>query len=191
MLDEVPADSIAVTQETFGPIAPIMSISSLEDAIEQTNVQNFGLMAAIFTADLGAGMRYADAVHMGPREHQRDHELLGAAPPMGRPSALGGGIGRVGGPYPMDTLTELQTVTDPHLSGPARNAVLGDREDGRAPGVQDLGRPQGERGAVKTPESGDQGMFLGGDPSYVQKDKELIEALDLNLKHVTAGAEPA
>ena len=34
-------------------------------------------------------------------------------------------------------------------------------------------------------------MFLGGDPSYVQKDKELIEALDLNLKHVTAGAEPA
>ena len=34
-------------------------------------------------------------------------------------------------------------------------------------------------------------MFLGGDPSYVQKDKELIEALGLNLKHVTAGAEPA
>ena len=33
--------------------------------------------------------------------------------------------------------------------------------------------------------------FLGGDPSYVQKDKELIEALGLNLKHVTAGAEPA
>ena len=34
-------------------------------------------------------------------------------------------------------------------------------------------------------------MFLGGDPSYVQKDKELIEALGLNFKHVTAGAEPA
>jgi glycine betaine/proline transport system substrate-binding protein len=33
--------------------------------------------------------------------------------------------------------------------------------------------------------------FLGGDPSYVQKDKQLIEALDLDLKHVTAGAEPA
>jgi len=35
------------------------------------------------------------------------------------------------------------------------------------------------------------GEFLGGDPSYVQKDKELIKALGLNLKHVTAGAEPA
>jgi glycine betaine/proline transport system substrate-binding protein len=50
---------------------------------------------------------------------------------------------------------------------------------------------KGQEELFKTPESGDQGMFLGGDPSYVQKDKELIKALDLNLKHVTAGAEPA
>jgi glycine betaine/proline transport system substrate-binding protein len=50
---------------------------------------------------------------------------------------------------------------------------------------------KGQEDLFKTPESGDQGMFLGGDPSYVQKDKELIEALDLNFKHVTAGAEPA
>jgi len=50
---------------------------------------------------------------------------------------------------------------------------------------------QGKEDTFKTAESGSQGMFLGGDPSYVQKDKELIEALGLNLKHVTAGAEPA
>jgi glycine betaine/proline transport system substrate-binding protein len=50
---------------------------------------------------------------------------------------------------------------------------------------------KGEESLFKTAESGDQGMFLGGDPSYVQKDKELIKALGLNLKHVTAGAEPA
>jgi glycine betaine/proline transport system substrate-binding protein len=50
---------------------------------------------------------------------------------------------------------------------------------------------KGKEQLFKTPESGDQGMFLGGDPSYVQKDKELIKALDLNFKHVTAGAEPA
>ncbi len=50
---------------------------------------------------------------------------------------------------------------------------------------------KGKEDIFKTPESGDQGMFLGGDPSYVQKDKQLIEALDLNFKHVTAGAEPA
>ena len=50
---------------------------------------------------------------------------------------------------------------------------------------------KGEEDIFKTAESGSQGMFLGGDPSYVQKDTELIEALGLNFKHVTAGAEPA
>jgi glycine betaine/proline transport system substrate-binding protein len=50
---------------------------------------------------------------------------------------------------------------------------------------------KGKEQIFKTPESGSQGMFLGGDPSYVQKDKELIKALGLNFKHVTAGAEPA
>jgi glycine betaine/proline transport system substrate-binding protein len=50
---------------------------------------------------------------------------------------------------------------------------------------------KGKETLFKSPESGDQGMFLGGDPSYVQKDKELIQALGLNFKFVTAGAEPA
>jgi len=36
-----------------------------------------------------------------------------------------------------------------------------------------------------------QGMFLGGDPSYQQKDKTLIKALGLNFKFVSVGAEPA
>jgi glycine betaine/proline transport system substrate-binding protein len=50
---------------------------------------------------------------------------------------------------------------------------------------------KGKESVFKSPESGSQGMFLGGDPSYQQKDKELIEALGLDFKHVTVGAEPA
>ena len=50
---------------------------------------------------------------------------------------------------------------------------------------------KGKESVFKSPESGSQGMFLGGDPSYVQKDKEIIAGLGLNLKHVVAGAEPA
>jgi glycine betaine/proline transport system substrate-binding protein len=50
---------------------------------------------------------------------------------------------------------------------------------------------KGEESLFKSPESGSQGMFLGGDPSYVQKDTELIAALHLNFKHVVVGAEPA
>src|SRR6476620_10750145 len=50
---------------------------------------------------------------------------------------------------------------------------------------------KGKESVFKSPESGSQGMFLGGDPSYVQKDKMLIQGLGLNLKFVSVGAEPA
>jgi glycine betaine/proline transport system substrate-binding protein len=50
---------------------------------------------------------------------------------------------------------------------------------------------KGKESIFKSPESGSQGMFLGGDPSYVQKDTELIKGLGLNFKHVVVGAEPA
>ncbi len=50
---------------------------------------------------------------------------------------------------------------------------------------------KGREDVFKSPESGSQGMFLGGDPSYVQKDRALIKELGLDLKHVVAGTEPA
>ncbi len=50
---------------------------------------------------------------------------------------------------------------------------------------------KGKEDVFKSPESGSQGMFLGGDPSYVQKDQELFKALGLNFKFVSVGAEPA
>ncbi len=50
---------------------------------------------------------------------------------------------------------------------------------------------KGKESIFKSPESGSQGMFLGGDPSYVQKDAQLIKELGLNFKFVSVGAEPA
>jgi acyl-CoA reductase-like NAD-dependent aldehyde dehydrogenase len=110
VLNDVPPDSIAVTQETFGPIAPVVAIGSLEDAIQQTNSQTYGLMAAIFTADLAAGMRYADSVSMGLVNINETTNYWEPHLPWGGRARSQSGIGRVGGRYPMDTLTELQTV---------------------------------------------------------------------------------
>jgi acyl-CoA reductase-like NAD-dependent aldehyde dehydrogenase len=110
VLDRVPPDSIAVTQETFGPIAPIVSVVSLEEAIERTNSQSFGLMAAIFTRDVGAGLRFADSVHMGLVNINETTNYWEAHLPWGGRGRSESGIGRVGGSYPMETLTELQTV---------------------------------------------------------------------------------
>src|SRR5215212_742715 len=37
VLDGVPADSLVATEETFGPVAPVVAIDSLDDAIRLTN----------------------------------------------------------------------------------------------------------------------------------------------------------
>jgi glycine betaine/proline transport system substrate-binding protein len=51
---------------------------------------------------------------------------------------------------------------------------------------------KGNESVFKTAESSpNAGTFLGGDPSYVQKDRALIKELGLDLKHVVSGAEPA
>ena len=72
--------------------------------------RRYGLMAAIFTADLGAGMRYADSVHMGLVNINETTNYWEPHLPWGGRARSESGIGRVGGPYPMDVLTELQTV---------------------------------------------------------------------------------
>src|SRR2546430_8463776 len=51
-------------------------------------------------------------------------------------------------------------------------------------------RLKGKESIFKSPESGSQGMFLGGDPSYVQKHQQLIKALGLNFKFVSVAPEP-
>ncbi|MDQ2995826.1 MAG: glycine/betaine ABC transporter substrate-binding protein, partial [Chloroflexota bacterium] len=43
----------------------------------------------------------------------------------------------------------------------------------------------------KTAETGDQGQFLAGDPSWVQYDEDIIKNLSLNFKVVRAGSEQA
>ena len=50
---------------------------------------------------------------------------------------------------------------------------------------------KGKESLFKSATSGSQGSFLGGDPSYVQKDVQLIKALGLNFKFESVGAEPA
>lgn len=110
ILDRVPPDALAATEETFGPIAPIVAIGSLEEAIELTNQSPYGLLAAIFTADLRRGLRYADEARTGLVNINETTNYWEAHLPFGGRAGSISGLGRVGGRYPMETLTELQTV---------------------------------------------------------------------------------
>jgi len=115
VLDGVPADARAATEETFGPIAPVVSIGSLEQAIELTNASPYGLLSAIFTADLRKGLRYAEEVRSGLVNINETTNYWENHLPFGGRAGTDSGSGRVGGRYPFELLTELQTV----VIGPA------------------------------------------------------------------------
>ena len=110
VLDGVPADALAATEETFGPIAPIIAIDSLERAIELTNASPYGLLAAIFTADLRNGLRFADEARTGLVNINETTNYWENHLPFGGRAGSLSGVGRVGGRYPFDALTDLQTV---------------------------------------------------------------------------------
>lgn len=110
VLDGVPADALAATEETFGPIAPIVPVTSIEDAIEQTNASPYGLLAAVFTRDVLKGLRFADAVRTGLVNINETTNYWENHLPFGGRAGSASGTGRVGGRHTMDTLTELQTI---------------------------------------------------------------------------------
>jgi succinate-semialdehyde dehydrogenase/glutarate-semialdehyde dehydrogenase len=110
VLDGVPADSLVATEETFGPIAPVVEIASLDEAISLANASPYGLLSAIFTRDLAAGLRYADEVKTGWVNINDSSNYWEAHLPFGGRSGTASGIGRVGGAGPMESFTELQTV---------------------------------------------------------------------------------
>ncbi|GAA2648080.1 aldehyde dehydrogenase family protein [Paractinoplanes durhamensis] len=110
VLNAVPKESLTAREETFGPIAPIVAISDLAEAIELTNASRYGLLAAIYTADLTKGLAFADAVRTGWVNINESTNYWESHLPFGGRSGSDSGLGRVGGAHPMDTFSELQTV---------------------------------------------------------------------------------
>jgi acyl-CoA reductase-like NAD-dependent aldehyde dehydrogenase len=51
------ADSALLREETFGPVAPLIPVKSLDEAIEQANSTEFGLGANVYTSNLENAVR--------------------------------------------------------------------------------------------------------------------------------------
>ncbi len=65
VLIDVPQDSRLLTEEIFGPVAPIMSFSTEEEAIAAANRTEYGLVAYVFTRDLGRAFRVCEGLQTG------------------------------------------------------------------------------------------------------------------------------
>jgi succinate-semialdehyde dehydrogenase / glutarate-semialdehyde dehydrogenase len=65
VLSEVPAGARALREEIFGPVAPIASFSTDEQAIQAANATEFGLVAYIYTRDLSRAFAVSEAIETG------------------------------------------------------------------------------------------------------------------------------
>lgn len=65
VLTGVSEDSDLMTEETFGPVAPIVTVSNIDEAIEKANGLDFGLGANIYTRDLNTAIKCLKGVRAG------------------------------------------------------------------------------------------------------------------------------
>ncbi|MDP6930444.1 MAG: aldehyde dehydrogenase family protein, partial [Planctomycetota bacterium] len=65
VIDEVPRDTSMVCQEAFGPLAPVISVTDLDDAIEVANSTPYGLSCGVITDSLDQARRAIRSIRTG------------------------------------------------------------------------------------------------------------------------------
>ncbi|ODR83061.1 hypothetical protein BG842_17195 [Haladaptatus sp. W1] len=65
VLSDVTPEMPAATEETFGPLVPVISVGDFDEAIEEANNTNYGLEAGLFTQDIDRSKRAADEIDAG------------------------------------------------------------------------------------------------------------------------------
>jgi succinate-semialdehyde dehydrogenase/glutarate-semialdehyde dehydrogenase len=65
VVTNVPDDSLIMTEEPFGPVAPIVPFTSLDEGLKRANSLPFGLAAFAFTRDNATAMVVGDGLKAG------------------------------------------------------------------------------------------------------------------------------
>ncbi len=65
VLTDVPRDARVLTEEIFGPVAPLVVFDDEADVIEQANATEYGLVSYVYTGDLARGLRVCEAIDSG------------------------------------------------------------------------------------------------------------------------------
>ena len=110
ILDDVTEEMTIAREETFGPVAPVTPIRDLDEAVAIVNESPYGLLSAVFTADLGEGLRFAESVRSGWVNINEGTNYWESHLPFGGRAGSQSGLGRVGGRFSIERLTELKTI---------------------------------------------------------------------------------
>ncbi|MFD2418315.1 NAD-dependent succinate-semialdehyde dehydrogenase [Amycolatopsis pigmentata] len=65
VLTDVPADARILREEVFGPVAPVTTFETDDEAVRLANDTEFGLVAYLFTRDLDRAIRVGEAMDTG------------------------------------------------------------------------------------------------------------------------------
>jgi succinate-semialdehyde dehydrogenase/glutarate-semialdehyde dehydrogenase len=107
VLVDVPADAEILKEEIFGPVAPIVTFTSEDEAVRFANDTEFGLVAYLYTGDLARGLRVSEALESGMVGLNRGLVSDPAAPFGGVKQS---GIGREGGHEGLLDYTESKYI---------------------------------------------------------------------------------
>lgn len=107
LLSGVLANSPVLGREIFGPMAPVVTFETEDEAIELANDTIFGLASYLYTADLARGLRVAEAIESGMVGVNRGMISDPAAPFGGVKQS---GLGREGGHEGMKEFLEMKYI---------------------------------------------------------------------------------
>lgn len=110
VLADVTPEMPAFREEIFGPVAPITTFESDEEALALANHGDYGLAAAIHSRDLARATRLAarlraGMVHINDQTVNNEFQV-----PFGGMGASGNG-GRFGGPVNLEEFTQTQWIS--------------------------------------------------------------------------------
>ena len=104
-------DHPAFTEEVFGPVAPVIKFSTIEEAISIARMSDYGLSLGILTRNVMRGLEIADQIPSGIvhiNDQTVDDESVA---PFGGVGASGTGARFGGAEANLDAFTETQWVT--------------------------------------------------------------------------------
>lgn len=110
VLTDVGIDTLVNREETFGPIVPLIRVSSDDEAVAVANDSQLGLQAAVYTSSLSRAFKYLDHLRVGNVVVNDSTDYWEAHEPFGGASGTRTGWGRIGGRYTMLDMTDLKTV---------------------------------------------------------------------------------
>jgi succinate-semialdehyde dehydrogenase/glutarate-semialdehyde dehydrogenase len=110
VLDGVTPEMAIADEESFGPVAPVLTVSSDDEALRIANECSLGLVSAVFTRDVNRAFKFAEGLQTGIVMVNEFTDYWELHIPFGGASGKRSGIGRIGGRRALEEMTDLKTI---------------------------------------------------------------------------------